>query len=62
MSLTPFKFIVQAHLLQRNEEGEIEGEAATDAIVLYGRSVTELAIQFDEIIANGIKQGPKGEA
>lgn len=51
--MEPFKFIIQAVLLDRDENGKITGEGTSDPAVLYGSSLVEVAEQFDKLLEQG---------
>lgn len=46
MTLEPFKFIVQAIMLERDGE-LVTGERSTDPTALYGASLEQVAAAFD---------------
>ena len=54
--MRPFKFVVQAHLLEEDEDGKITGEAQSDPIVLYGEKLAEVAKEADMQILEALSK------
>ena len=55
MELKPFKFIVQAVMLEFDDEGNPVGEKASEPMTFYGREAVEKFIQeFDQHLKKAV--------
>ena len=54
--LKPFKFIVQAVLLEENGRGEVTGERSTEPVVFYSADhLKDWAADFDQVLLKAMK-------
>ena len=54
--LKPFKFIVQAVLLEENDKGIVTGERSTEPIVFYSADkLQDWAADFDQVLLKAMK-------
>jgi hypothetical protein len=52
MPLEPFKFVVQAVLLEKDSDGRITGECSTDPVTIYGvENLKEWIDHFPDALA-----------
>lgn len=54
--MKPYKFTIVAHFLDFDAEDKIIGEGHSDAVELYGESLTEIAESYDKLIENSLKE------
>lgn len=52
--MKPFKFVIQAVLVETDEDGKITAEFHSEPTTLYGEALVDVAARYDEMMQAGI--------